>query len=429
MRRLVTLLASLTATACAPVWQGEPSDHFDGVRFHNDVPVQKSLIDVMRWMLSRDPAAWPEQLPPPEPVRPVARTGPGELIITPVNHATLLIQMDGLNVLTDPIWSKRCSPVQWAGPARVHAPAVRWRDLPPIDLVLISHNHYDHLDLATLQALESAHKPVVIAPLNNAYIIEQAGIPRGRIVELDWWERSEHAPITVTATPAQHWSRRGIDDARKSLWSGFWLQGAAGTVFFAGDTGYGPLFTQMRERLGTPDMALLPIGAYEPRWFMQAQHMNPAEAVQAFLDLGANRALGMHYGTFQLTDEARDAPLQALSEALHAQQIPSQRFEAARFGAVYRVSPLTPGVIQQQPDESAPSTTCSACVVSACGTRPAARAPASNASMAARASGALPVAPTSTGNPSRMLGRQDRRTLGCSAPTSSNSGMRSDSGT
>ncbi|MBV61012.1 MAG: hypothetical protein CMH65_06895 [Nevskiales bacterium] len=336
MRRLLVLLASLTASACAPVWDGEPNDHFDGTRFHNDVPVQKSLIDVLRWMLSREPEAWPERVDDPPEVRPATHARDGELIVTPVNHATLLIQMDGVNLLTDPIWSQRCSPVQWAGPARVHAPAVRLDDLPPIDLVLISHNHYDHLDLPTLEALEAAHAPTVIVPLNNAYLIEQAGIPQERIIELDWWQAHAHGAVNVTATPAQHWSRRGLDDARKSLWSGFWLAGPAGTVYFAGDTGYGPLFQHMRARLGAPDLALLPIGAYEPRWFMQAQHMNPAEAVQAFVDLGADKALGMHYGTFQLTDESRTAPLEALDAARRERRIPPDRFQAAAFGAVYR---------------------------------------------------------------------------------------------
>lgn len=338
MKRILALLASLGATACTPVWQGEPNDHFDGVQFHNDVPVQKSLGDVLRWIWTREAEPWPDQVADPGPVKPAPRVGDSQLVITAINHATTLIQISGLNVLTDPIWSERCSPVSWAGPARVHAPAIRMEDLPPIDLVLISHNHYDHLDLPTLRALEAAHAPTIVAPLNNAHIIEQAGVPRDRIIELDWWQSTQRDGLTVTATPARHWSRRGLDDARKSLWSGFWLSSNAGSVFFAGDTGYGPLFKDIHDQLGTPDVALLPIGAYEPRWFMQAQHMNPAEAVQALVDLKARRGLGIHYGTFQLTDEARDAPIKALQNALDAQEISTERFHEAVFGATYTIA-------------------------------------------------------------------------------------------
>jgi len=336
----------------APTWSGPRSDHFDGERFHHAIPVEKSAADVIRWARTRSAAAWPERIEDPIPVTPATRIASGELVITPVNHATVLVQIDGLNLLTDPLWSQRCSPSQWAGPARVHAPAVSLDDLPPIDAILVSHNHYDHLDLPTLTALEAVHAAPVITPLNNAYIIRRAGVPAGRIVELDWWQSTTIGGATITATPAQHWSRRGLTDTRKSLWSGFLIAAGGASVFFAGDSGYGSLFRRIHDRLGAPDVALLPIGAYEPRWFMKAQHMNPAEAVQAMLDLRASTALGIHWGTFRLTDEAREAPLQALAEARETKGLTADQFAAAVPGTVYPVRvPATAG----QDDASAAS--------------------------------------------------------------------------
>jgi L-ascorbate metabolism protein UlaG (beta-lactamase superfamily) len=232
-----------------------------------------------------------------------------------VNHATFLLQLAQLRLLTDPVFSERCSPVSWAGPRRVHAAGVAFAALPDIDVVLLSHDHYDHCDFPSLQRLARRHQPRFIAPLGHRALLARAGATR--IVELDWWDSLALAPdLTVTLTPARHWSRRTPGGTNRRLWGGFFLRTPARRVWFAGDSGYDEgLFREVGRRCGPPDLALIPIGAYEPRWFMQPAHMNPAEAVRAHRDCGSRQSLAMHWGTFQLTDEAREAPVQALEHA------------------------------------------------------------------------------------------------------------------
>ena len=333
----------LAACRLAPTYDGSQSSHFDGTRFtYSQDWEDKSLSDLWRWVRTRDPVDW-GQAPPLEQRQPVQRIDDGELQITIITHATALIQADRLNVLTDPIWSDRTAPVQWLGPKRKQIPGVAFDELPPIDVVLISHNHYDHLDSGTIKQLEQVHAPLFIVPLNNRYLLERFGVNPQRIVELDWWEGHAYQGVTFDAVPAQHWSRRGLFDTRKSLWAGFVLKTRAGPVYFAGDTGYPARFKEIRERYGRLAAAVLPIGAYEPRWFMRAQHMNPQDAVLAWDDLGRPPALGMHFGTFQLTDEGRDTPVIALQQALasgHASDSPPQ-FIAPTFGQSYRVRQAT----------------------------------------------------------------------------------------
>jgi L-ascorbate metabolism protein UlaG (beta-lactamase superfamily) len=254
-----------------------------------------------------------------------------------IGHASLLIQVAGLNILTDPIWSERASPVSFAGPKRVAAPGIAFDDLPPIDVVLISHCHYDHFDVATLRRLQAAHAPLFVLPLGNDTIL-RAAVPEARCVVGDWWDRlSIREDITTTITPAYHWANRWPSDVRMALWAGHWLDTPAGAIWFAGDTAYGngAIFGQIRERLGAPDVALIPIGAYAPRWFMAGQHVDPDEAVRIFTEVDAKQALGIHWGTFQLTDEARDAPQIALAEALTTAAIPREKFVAAPPGGVF----------------------------------------------------------------------------------------------
>ncbi len=317
-------------------YQGPPSDHFDGLRFFNpgQAPTDRGLGDVLRWKLARGVAKWPRSVPV-TPAKPDTRVD--GIRVTMIGHASMLVQVAGLNILTDPIWSERASPVSFAGPKRVAAPGIAFDDLPPIDVVLISHCHYDHFDVATLRRLQVAHTPLFVLPLGNDTIL-RAAVPDARCVVGDWWDRLPIGDgITTTITPAYHWANRWPSDVRMALWAGHWLDTPAGAIWFAGDTAYGngAIFRQIRERLGAPDVALIPIGAYAPRWFMAGQHVDPAEAVRIFGEVDAKRALGIHWGTFQLTDEARDAPRIALAEALSAASISPDRFIAAPPGGVF----------------------------------------------------------------------------------------------
>lgn len=229
------------------------------------------------------------------------------LSVTWIGHATVLIQLDGQNILTDPIWSERCSPVSFAGPKRYTAPGISMDHLPPIHIVIISHNHYDHLDLPTLKELETRFKPTFFVGLKNGKLLKEEGIQN--VIEMDWWNVKLERDIKITFTPTQHFSGRGLFDREETLWGSYILEGSKETVYFAGDTGYFPQFKEIGKKFPNIDIAILPIGAYEPRWFMKPIHMNPEDSYQAFLDLNAKYLLPMHYNTFVLTDEALDEPL------------------------------------------------------------------------------------------------------------------------
>jgi L-ascorbate metabolism protein UlaG (beta-lactamase superfamily) len=244
--------------------------------------------------------------------------------VTWIGHSTFLLRIQGVTVITDPMFSNRASPVPFAGPRRVRKPGVRLEDLPPIDVVLLSHNHYDHCDLPSLRAIAHRHAPYVITPLRNAPLLRSTGMKR--ISELDWWDSCEHDGTRFTLTPAQHFSARTPFDRNRALWGGFMFTIGARRVYFAGDSGYAPHFREIRDRLGAPDLALLPIGAYEPRWFMQPIHMNPAEAVQAHIDLGARTSIAMHFGTIQLTPEGIDEPVAALRVAMTERGVAGEGF-------------------------------------------------------------------------------------------------------
>ena len=292
------------------------SDHCDGTRFFNPGPPEaRGLRDLLRWRRENNRAPWPAWVEDP-PFPPPPDCPPGHAAITFIGHASFLLRLGGLAILADPVFSDRCSPVQWAGPRRVRRPGLALDALPPIDLVLLSHNHYDHMDLPSLRRLHARDAPRIVTTLGNAGTLARAGL--GGVDELDWWQSARHGAVEVTATPARHFSRRSPGDSNRSLWAGFMLRVAGGGLLFAGDSGAGPHWAEIRERLGAPGVALLPVGAYEPRWFMAPVHMNPAEAVDAHFALGARRSIGMHFGTFQLTDEAIDAPAEALAAATAA---------------------------------------------------------------------------------------------------------------
>ncbi|WHZ35928.1 MBL fold metallo-hydrolase [Sagittula sp. MA-2] len=319
-------------------YDGPVSDHFDGVRFYNpEGQVPKGFRDLMRWRFGPKPAEWPDEVALSGSTRPAERVQ--DMTVTMVGHATLLIQTAGLNILTDPFWSGRASPMTFAGPKRVVAPGVAFADLPPIDVVLLSHNHYDHLDIATLRRLKAAHDPLVIAPLGNDALVAPTGL---RCQTVDWGHSVEAGPLTVHCTPCHHWSARGVGDRSMALWGGFVVTGPAGTILHIGDTGFdGGRPYRGLDRFGPLRLAILPIGAYEPRWFMRDQHQNPDEAVQGLLLSGAAYAIGHHWGTIQLTDEARTAPLTALQEALERHAVAPDRFRAQAPGDTWDVPPIT----------------------------------------------------------------------------------------
>lgn len=305
----------------APKYRGPKSDHFNGKRFRNLARTRRTgFLDFLKWITHREPGVWSKwreitpAAPPPERV--------AGLRVTWVNHATMLIQTANVNFLTDPIWSERCSPVTWAGPKRHHAPGLRLEDLPPIDVVLISHNHYDHMDVPTLKRLR--RKQTIVA-LGNAAVVKDA-------TELDWWESaSVTSDVRVHCVPAQHFSARGTRDRNANLWCGFVIETPQGSIYFAGDTGYGPHFKMIRERFGPPRLALLPIGAFRPQWFMQAVHVSPSDAVRAARDLEAEVAIPMHWFTFRLADDGQDEPAETLRRAL----TDDVRFEILEPGGVF----------------------------------------------------------------------------------------------
>jgi L-ascorbate metabolism protein UlaG (beta-lactamase superfamily) len=326
------------------------SDHFDGTLFFNPEPTIRratgkkfGLLSILRARFKRDDdswATWPthiENTPYPPPAGDIT---PGETAITFIGHSTFLIRLPGLTILTDPIFSKRCSPVSFAGPSRVRRPGIRLSDLPHIDLVLLSHNHYDHCDLASLRKLRKRFPAMaIITTLGNAEYLAKKRLKNA--FELDWWQEQHFAGAKITATPARHFAARSLSDRNKTLWAGFMVETGGGQkIYFAGDTGYTKFFSEIFLRLGPPDLALLPIGAYEPRWFMGPVHMNPTDAVQAFQDLQAKRAIGMHFGTFQLTAEPIDAPLKDLAIAKTEANLPDDAFTTLDCGET-QTFPLT----------------------------------------------------------------------------------------
>jgi len=321
-----------------PYYQGPRSDHFDGECFFNpNAPsTDRGFLDLLRWRLSGRRASWNDSFTRREVV-PAARVD--GLSVTMVGHATVLIQAAGRNILVDPVWSERASPLKWAGPRRVNAPGVPFEHLPPIDVVLLTHNHYDHLDVATLRRIWERDRPRVVAPLGNDAVIARAA-PEVVVEARDWRDSVELAPdFRIQLHPANHWSSRTIRDRRMALWCGFLIETPAGTIYVVGDTGYGDgeIFRELTRRQAPIDLAIIPIGAYEPRWFMRDQHVDPAEAVQIMLDCGAAQALGVHWGTFQLTDEPRMAPKEALQEALARHHLSETSFIAMEPGDVWSI--------------------------------------------------------------------------------------------
>lgn len=301
-------------------YQGPITDHYDGHRFRNLSGEKRTLLDLIKWRPRYTP--WPVQIP--ITTRQVPKPTGLKPVLTFINHSSVLIQWAGKTILVDPIWSERCSPFRKYGPRRVHEPGVSFENLPKIDFVLLTHNHYDHMDLPTIQKIHKEHAPLFLTGLGNGYFLRKLGIKK--IYELDWWESFEFFDFNFTYTQAQHFSSRYGFDREWALWGGFAIHHENEYIYITGDTGYGPHFKRVREKLGKPKIAIIPIGAYLPRWFMQPAHICPVEAVQAFLDVEAEQALAVHFGTFQLSDEGHNEPQILLKEALKKQGIEEQKF-------------------------------------------------------------------------------------------------------
>ncbi len=329
----------------------------DGFRNNYAGVVEKGFALLLRWRFEAMRAGLPKPPLHPTPrvepdvafVRANAVPSAMQPAVTWIGHATMLAQFGGLNLLTDPHFTRRASPFGFIGPERALPPGLSLEQLPRIDVVLISHNHYDHLDEGSVRALAAQRggPPLFVVPLGlKAWL---AGIGVTHAVELDWWQAHKVGEVEVVLTPVQHWSGRGLSDRMKTLWGGYAVFAPDLHFYFGGDTGYSKDFADTRERFaarqrqGGFDIALIPVGAYEPRWFMTEQHANPAEAVQIHRDLGAKASVGIHWGTFDLTDESLDEPPRALAEARRAQDVSEAAFFLMSVGETRRLPPRARG--------------------------------------------------------------------------------------
>lgn len=261
---------------------------------------------------------------------------PDALQITWIGHATILIQYKGINILTDPMFSDRASPLSFLGPKRYNPPSLKLKDLPPIHYIVISHSHYDHLDKKTVQQIGSKTKWLVPLGLQQWFV--RIGVKKEAVIEFDWWDKNKFKNVTITATPAQHWSARSLWDRNKTLWASWMLQIGDKTIWYSGDTGYNTYqFKDIGREFKTIDLAIISIGAYEPRWFMEEMHINPEEAVQIHQDIKSKHSIAVQWGTFQLTSEPIDDPPLKLKEALVRKGIPSKEFELLKIGEIREI--------------------------------------------------------------------------------------------
>jgi L-ascorbate metabolism protein UlaG (beta-lactamase superfamily) len=314
-----------------PIYEGPLSKNFDGTHFHNLESIeQKETIDVLKWLITRDREEWDNSDTIKQRKIPFAEIK-DKVRVTFINHATILIQTPTHNILTDPIFSERASPVEFAGPKRKRPPGVKFEELPPIHLVMISHNHYDHLDLSTLTSINEQHKPLFITPLGVDLLLHRHNITK--TLAMDWDQDFKvEEDLIIHCVPAQHFSGRGISDRNKTLWAGYVIDYQQKRYYFAGDTGYGNFFKQIGKKFQSIEVAILPIGAYKPRWFMQPIHTSPEEAVLAFRDVNAKYFVPMHYYTFQMADEGMNTPLNDLNEAINKHGIDHNAIHILREG-------------------------------------------------------------------------------------------------
>jgi L-ascorbate metabolism protein UlaG (beta-lactamase superfamily) len=309
------------------------SDHFDGNSFFNPgMDIHKRIRHVLKMLAGRrGKEKWPKQVKNHSKPQLAPQLSLDKTHITYINHASHLIQLQNLNIITDPIYAKRAGPASILGPKRVRDPGISLKELPAIDVVLISHNHFDHMNLPTLVKLKKLCKPLFIVPLGNRKYLERKRIEN--VIELDWWQNFQlNDQQSITLVPALHWSMRKVGDRNKALWGGFWIQSGEIKIYFAGDTGYGPHFKEIQRKFDAPDISILPIGSYEPRWFMKQQHINPEEAVLAHLDLQSRLSIATHHQTFRLSYEGYYEPVNDLKKSMIAHGVDEKSFLAPENG-------------------------------------------------------------------------------------------------
>lgn len=317
-------------------YTGPVTDHFDGIQFHSiGVRPSKSMHDenegksVWKWLLliSRRRNVWIWRANAVYP-KPAERVSDG-VVVTFVNHATVLIQVAGLNIITDSMWSKRASPFTFLGPKRFRAPGIAFDDLPPIDMVLLSHNHYDHLDLNTLKRIAKKWSPKIYTALGNTEYLAERGVEGAQ--DMDWWDEVVHGPVKIVSVPAQHFSARAIRDRNGTLWCGFVIETSYGPIYFAGDTGYGAYAAEIKKRYEKFILGLIPIGAYLPDWMMRKVHMSPDEALALHKELCIDISIGIHHSTFKLADDLQDEPIERIRE-LVAKDVANPDFRVLDHG-------------------------------------------------------------------------------------------------
>jgi L-ascorbate metabolism protein UlaG (beta-lactamase superfamily) len=319
--RIAIVIGAVLVAACTaavlPYYRGPRTDHFDGKHFFNEEPFEEQQpSELARWQLDRHRGSWPDSAAIAEPAPP-ERVGGGVLRVTMVNHATVLLQMDSLNILTDPVWSAKVGLEGQFGVRRHRPPGIDFDSLPHIDIVLISHDHYDHMDLPSLRRLQQRYHPRIITGLGNPGYLATQGIQGAE--QLDWWQ-SASLPrgVRLTAVPARHWSGRTLSDRYERLWEGFVIEGAHDTVYFAGDTGWGRMYRELHARWGRFTLALLPVAPFRPRWYMARKHLSPDDAVRAAIETRSAMVIPIHWGTFELGDDGESEAVDTLRAVVSA---------------------------------------------------------------------------------------------------------------
>lgn len=339
MRSLFAVsIACLFSVTCAAKSPHPDKPHHTKDGFKNIYTYEEpGFFDFLKWRWNR---LWKKTPSPEDYGFPLAKNDPTflrfnreKVTLTWIGHATVLLQLDGKNILTDPHFSKRASPLQWIGPKRLIAPGLALNDLPPIDIVIVSHDHYDSLDKETVVKLyerQGGQDTTFFVPVGFKDSFERLGI--SQVVELDWWDQYDGKDFKIIAVPVHHWSKRHLFAQNKTLWAGWVIQSLDFRFFFCGDSGYTPLFKEIGQKLGPFDLSAIPIGAYEPRWFMRYYHLSPEEAVQVHLDIGSKKSVAIHWGTFILTDEPLDEPPQRLEKARKEKGVPEHEFLVLKHG-------------------------------------------------------------------------------------------------